>query len=89
MEMGLTPGTAVTFVRRAPLYDPIEIRVRGYQLCVRRSEADAVWVQCDAVRTAQPAPRWIASLLGVVTTVLKSVVGVVAALDVAGLFRSA
>lgn len=45
LELGLTPGTAVTLVRLAPLRDPMEIRVRGYQLCVRRAEADAVWVR--------------------------------------------
>jgi ferrous iron transport protein A len=44
LELGLTPGTPVTLVRLAPLRDPIEIRVRGYQLCVRRAEADAVQV---------------------------------------------
>src|SRR5436309_13773460 len=47
LELGLTPGTAVTLVRLAPLRDPMEIRVRGYQLCVRRSEADAVWVRAE------------------------------------------
>lgn len=48
LELGLTPGTEVTLVRLAPLRDPMEIRVRGYQLCVRRSEADAVWVLAAA-----------------------------------------
>ena len=60
LELGLTPGTPVTLVRLAPLCDPMEIRVRGYQLCVRRSEADAVWVQFDPARqpaeNAMPAP---------------------------------
>ena len=50
LELGLTPGTLVTLVRLAPLRDPMEIRVRGYQLCVRRSEADAVWVQTEPRR---------------------------------------
>jgi ferrous iron transport protein A len=50
LELGLTPGTLVTLVRLAPLRDPMEIRVRGYQLCVRRSEADAVWVQTEPSR---------------------------------------
>lgn len=47
LELGLTPGTPITLVRLAPLRDPMEIRVRGYQLCVRRSEADAVWVRTE------------------------------------------
>jgi ferrous iron transport protein A len=60
LELGLTPGTPVTLVRLAPLCDPMEIRVRGYQLCVRRTEADAVWVQPEpareAVETGRPVP---------------------------------
>ena len=44
-EMGLLPGTAVTFVRTAPLGDPIEIKIRGYSLSLRRSEADQVVVE--------------------------------------------
>ena len=60
LELGLTPGTPVTLVRLAPLLDPMEIRVRGYQLCVRRSEADAVWVRLEmsspaGAPTATPA----------------------------------
>lgn len=44
-EMGLVRGTPVHFVRAAPLGDPIEIRVRGYHLSLRRQEAEAVIVQ--------------------------------------------
>jgi ferrous iron transport protein A len=55
LELGLTPGTPVTLVRVAPLRDPIEIRVRGYQLCVRRAEADAVWVHAEATEVAGEA----------------------------------
>ena len=39
MEMGLLPGTRVEMVRVAPLGDPIEVRVRGYSLSLRRKEA--------------------------------------------------
>lgn len=45
LEMGFTPGTAVTFVRSAPLGDPITVRVRGYQLSLRKREAEAVWMR--------------------------------------------
>ena len=38
-RMGLVPGTIVTVVRRAPLGDPLEIRLRGYSLALRPSEA--------------------------------------------------
>lgn len=46
-EMGLVRGAAVQFVRAAPLGDPIEIKVRGYSLSLRRQEADAVQVQYE------------------------------------------
>lgn len=42
LEMGLTSGTGISVIRRAPLGDPIEVRVRGYHLTLRRSEAQAV-----------------------------------------------
>ena len=42
--MGLTVGTECTVVRYAPLGDPIEIRVRGYHLSLRQSEAAGVSV---------------------------------------------
>ena len=39
MDMGLTLGVAFEVVRVAPLGDPVEIDLRGYRLCLRRSEA--------------------------------------------------
>jgi Fe2+ transport system protein FeoA len=62
LELGLTPGTPITLVRLAPLRDPMEIRVRGYQLCVRRSEADAVWVRVESVLKAAEAPSPVPAL---------------------------
>ncbi len=44
MEMGLVRGERVLVQRVAPLGDPIEIRVMGYQLALRRSEARSVVV---------------------------------------------
>lgn len=44
-EMGVSPGTRITLVRTAPLGDPIEIKVRGYNLTLRKSEAEHVLVQ--------------------------------------------
>lgn len=44
-EMGVLTGTRVTLVRTAPLGDPIEIKVRGYNLTLRKSEADHVLVE--------------------------------------------
>ncbi|WP_139652028.1 FeoA family protein [Raoultibacter phocaeensis] len=44
MDMGITKGTDV-FVRKvAPLGDPIEVTVRGYELSLRKSEADSILV---------------------------------------------
>jgi ferrous iron transport protein A len=43
-EMGVTPGEEVEVVRHAPLGDPIEIRIRGYCLSLRRQEADLIQV---------------------------------------------
>jgi Fe2+ transport system protein FeoA len=44
MEMGVIPGVAVQVVKTAPFGDPMEIRVRGYSLAMRKSEADAIEV---------------------------------------------
>ena len=43
--MGVLPGTPVTLVRTAPLGDPIEIKVRGYNLTLRKSEAEHIVVE--------------------------------------------
>ena len=44
-EMGLLPGTPVMLIRTAPMGDPLEIKVRGYHLSLRRAEADAIVVE--------------------------------------------
>ena len=44
LEMGVLAGTEVEVVRRAPLGDPIEIKLRGYHLSVRREEAEQIEV---------------------------------------------
>ncbi len=45
MELGLVPGTTVELIRRAPLGDPCELRVRGTHLSIRISEARNVHVE--------------------------------------------
>jgi ferrous iron transport protein A len=45
LEMGLLVGTSVQLVRFAPMGDPVEIKVRGYHLTLRRQEAEQIWVQ--------------------------------------------
>lgn len=44
MEMGLVPGAPVSVVRSAPLGDPIQIRIRDYDLALRRGEARTIAV---------------------------------------------
>ena len=44
LEMGLLVGTTVELVRFAPLGDPVEIKVRGYHLTLRKHEADLIFV---------------------------------------------
>jgi ferrous iron transport protein A len=45
LSMGLTPGAEISVVRVAPMGDPVEIRVRGFALSVRKDEAAAVSVE--------------------------------------------
>jgi ferrous iron transport protein A len=45
MEMGLMRGTTVEVVRRAPLGDPLEVKVRGFMLTLRRAEAEHIEVE--------------------------------------------
>lgn len=47
MEMGLLVGSKVELVRFAPLGDPVEIKVRGYHLTLRRQEAEQIMVRPD------------------------------------------
>jgi Fe2+ transport system protein FeoA len=44
-DMGVTPGAEVYLRKRAPLGDPIEITLRGYELTLRKSEADDVTME--------------------------------------------
>jgi ferrous iron transport protein A len=45
LEMGLLVGTPVELVRFAPLGDPVEIKVRGYHLSLRKHEAEQIRVR--------------------------------------------
>lgn len=42
MDMGLTKGVEVTVRKVAPLGDPVEVNVRGYELSIRKSEAEQI-----------------------------------------------
>ncbi len=45
MTMGLIPGTKVQILRSAPLGDPIAIRVRSYNLAIRKADAEKIAVE--------------------------------------------
>jgi ferrous iron transport protein A len=45
MDMGLVRGVKVTVVKLAPLGDPMEIKAKGYNLSLRRSEAATILVK--------------------------------------------
>ncbi len=42
LELGLLKGTSIEMIRFAPLGDPIEIKIRGYRLSIRKEEAESV-----------------------------------------------
>ena len=42
LDMGLIPRTSVTMVKVAPMGDPVEIRVRGYELTLRLDDAKSI-----------------------------------------------
>jgi ferrous iron transport protein A len=46
-DMGLVPGTAIKIQGRAPLYDPVALRVRGATLTLRNNEADYIEVEVE------------------------------------------
>ncbi len=49
LAMGLTRGTELTVKRVAPLGDPVEITVRGFDLSLRKNEAAAVLIEREVV----------------------------------------
>ncbi len=44
-DMGLVPGTEIEIVGRAPLKDPVALRLRGFTLTLRNNEADFIRVE--------------------------------------------
>ena len=53
LDMGLTPGTEVTLRKTAPMGDPIEVELRGYELTLRL--ADAQKIEIDSVHATDRA----------------------------------
>ena len=48
IDMGITPGAVVIMRKAAPMGDPLEINVRGYELSLRKAEAQEITVETDA-----------------------------------------
>ncbi|MCI5790604.1 MAG: ferrous iron transport protein A [Clostridiales bacterium] len=46
-DMGVTPGAKIYMRKRAPLGDPIEVTIRGYELTLRKTEAEVVTMEED------------------------------------------
>ena len=47
LDMGLIPRTAVVLQKVAPLGDPIQIRIRGYELTLRAEDAEKIELEAD------------------------------------------
>lgn len=45
MDMGVTPGAEIKVIKVAPLGDPIEINIRGYELSLRKAEAAQIVIE--------------------------------------------
>lgn len=55
IDMGITPGAVIIMRKAAPMGDPLEINVRGYELSIRRSEAKEITILSDdGTGTATP-----------------------------------
>ena len=53
-DMGIVPGTRLTIMGRAPLYDPVAIRIMGGTLTLRNNEADHIEVKIAGPGEEQP-----------------------------------
>ena len=49
LDMGITKGTRVKVIKIAPLGDPIEIEIRGYNLSVRKADAELIEIKEDSI----------------------------------------
>ena len=50
LDMGLTPGTEVHLVKVAPMGDPLEFHLRGYELTLRKEDAEKICTECTFLR---------------------------------------
>lgn len=45
MDMGITPGASIKVIKVAPMGDPIEVNIRGYELSLRKDEANQIIIR--------------------------------------------
>ena len=55
VDMGLTPGTVVKVTKIAPLGDPLEVSLRGYEMSLRRADAAQMLSAADTLLDGEPA----------------------------------
>lgn len=53
IDMGITPGAPIILRKAAPMGDPLELNVRGYELSIRRSEAKEITISTEEGDGAQ------------------------------------
>ena len=56
LDMGVIPGAAVTLVKLAPLGDPMEVRLHGYELALRRADGEKITIEPLAAGEHLPSP---------------------------------
>ena len=49
-DMGITPGATIYLRKKAPLGDPLEVTIRGYELTLRKSEAELVLLEMEVTK---------------------------------------
>ncbi len=45
LDMGIVSGTSIELIRHAPLGDPVQIKIKGYHLSLRKSEASHIFIK--------------------------------------------
>ena len=55
LDMGVIPGAEVTLVQYAPMGDPMELRIHGYSLTLRKSDAEKIGI--EAAEASRPGPN--------------------------------
>ena len=48
LDMGITKGVEIEIVKISPLHDPFNIRLRGYELCIRKDELENI--ECEVIK---------------------------------------